>query len=52
MRHGQGILRFLENGKAVETYQGQFNNGEFQGVGRYTYSNGDVYEGTFEHEKK
>ena len=37
---GQGVLEG-DNGK----YEGQFLNGKFNGRGRFTFPDGDIYEG-------
>ena len=42
-KHGVGIL-FTENG---ETYAGFWEKNVKKGFGKYTYSNGDIYVGTF-----
>lgn len=43
LRHGYGVLRFLDGGR----YEGNWSCGKAQGYGHFTFSNGDLYQGLF-----
>ena len=44
LRHGHGLLEFLENG---DIYEGDFNMGEMTGKGIYIWKNKQIYDGDF-----
>ena len=42
------ITKYIDIDKK-ESYEGEFNENEFHGKGKYYFSNGDIYEGDFEY---
>ena len=49
MFSGNGkITKYIDIDKK-EVYEGEFNENEFHGKGKYYFSNGDIYEGDFEY---
>lgn len=45
--HGVGKSVKRQNGDLVSTYEGEYKNGQREGHGKLTFSNGTVKEGTF-----
>lgn len=52
--HGHGVYKFWDSKKdrIGKTYEGQFNHGVREGVGRMDYSNHDVYQGTWQNDHR
>ncbi len=46
LAHGKGIAR------GIDTYEGKFKDGLPDGIGKYTWSNGEIYEGGWNEGKK
>lgn len=48
--HGMGLYKFYDGVKDRHThfYEGQFNHGVREGVGKMTYANHDVYQGVWQ----
>ena len=42
IRHGRGVFRYYETG---DVYIGQWANDNKNGKGKYTWKNGDTYDG-------
>lgn len=45
--HGKGHAKITSGEYAGCVYAGEFNWGKYEGITKYTQSNGDVFEGTF-----
>lgn len=45
--NGQGTFKRIDNGLLLWTYVGNFTNGNMDGTGKITYSDGKTYEGDF-----
>jgi hypothetical protein len=46
--HGEGVYYSVNE----YVYQGEWHEGQMHGKGRVTYQNGDVWEGTFDHDAR
>ena len=45
MKHGQGEMIWTSGVDAGAKYAGNWLNDRFHGEGKYSYANGDTYEG-------
>ena len=51
LKHGNGVYTWKKAGEEGEepvtkaTYEGEYVNGQKEGLGKFTYPNGDVYHG-------
>ncbi len=45
--HGKGVAKITGGSYAGSTYEGDFEDGKFQGEATYTLKNGDTFVGTF-----
>lgn len=50
--HGTGTLQWYKDNKPTDTYVGDYHHGKMYGKGKYTWLNGDKYEGEWEDEKR
>ena len=45
---GEGVLKWLWDGKCVSVYKGSMKAGKPEGLGRYEFADGDLYEGQWQ----
>jgi len=44
--HGEGVRKWSNaSGQVTDVYEGEYRDGQAMGNGKFTYANGDVYEG-------
>ena len=48
--HGQGKMTYTYSGEIVESYEGEFDGGQYSGLGKL-FRKGQTYEGRFEENK-
>jgi len=50
--HGIGHIKYMSNLNPVDTYDGDFINGEYSGNGKIIYKSGEIYIGEVENSKR